>query len=49
MDIDIMIEKLSVNFGNNWQDYYYFLMNKGYSHNEAICYTYNKFFIQNGK
>lgn len=44
-----MIKMLNSEHGNTWEDLYYFMMNKGYSHNEAICYTYNKFFIQNGK
>jgi len=49
MDIDIMIQRLKSNHGNTWEDFYYFMMNKGYSHSEAICYTYNKFIINNGK
>lgn len=49
MDIEAMIEMLNYKYNIEWHNLYYSIMNKGYSHEEAICYTYNKFFIENGK
>jgi hypothetical protein len=46
MDIQKLIDKLYANFGYDWQDLYYMLLEKGYNHEEAICITYNKLFLE---
>lgn len=46
MTIQEMILMLSSKFGITWESHYYSLLEKGYSHEEAVCYTYNKYFTK---